>query len=250
MNIKRTATAAFTAEFESEQELREEHRTNLSLGALRLPTTETIALNTFLLVTLRGPWGGEAFVKATVVAALPDGIALTVDGDPDQILLRLLAKPEPEVQEMPVAEIPAAEPDETPEKSQNVWDRVRGLSQMEKMLLAVKADRTERALLVQDNDPRVLLSLLRNPRLTIDEVVRVAKSSFLTYQIADVIVKTGQWMGNLDVRLGLIHNPKTPPAFALRILPTLPDSEVRAIARAGTSMALKQAALRKLQRKP
>jgi hypothetical protein len=95
----------------------------------------------------------------------------------------------------------------------------------------------------------VLLSVLRNPRLTVDEVVRIAKSTYLTYQIADVIMKTGQWMSNLDVRLGLIHNPKTPQAFALRILPTLPDAEVRTIARAGTNMALKQAALRRLQGK-
>jgi hypothetical protein len=56
-------------------------------------------------------------------------------------------------------------------------------------------------------------------------------------------------MGSLDVRLGLVQNPKTPQAFALRILPTLPDNDVRAIARAGTSMALKQAALRRLQSK-
>jgi hypothetical protein len=56
------------------------------------------------------------------------------------------------------------------------------------------------------------------------------------------------WMTSIDVRLGLIHNPKTPQAFALRILPSLPEPEIRAIARAGTSMALKQAALRRLQR--
>ncbi|MBV9184796.1 MAG: hypothetical protein JO093_04220, partial [Acidobacteria bacterium] len=54
-------------------------------------------------------------------------------------------------------------------------------------------------------------------------------------------------MANLDVRLGLIHNAKTPPAFALRILPTLPESEVRSIARGGSNMALKTAALRQLQ---
>jgi len=117
------------------------------------------------------------------------------------------------------------------------------------MLLAIKADRTDRALLLQDSDPRVLLSVLRNPRLTVDEVARVAKSPHLTYQIADVITKTSQWMAIIDVRLGLIHNPKTPPAFALRILPTLPQSEIKAIAKAGTSMALKQAALRLLQGK-
>lgn len=232
MKVTRTASAAFTAEFESEQELRDEHRTNLFLGALRLPTAETVALHTTLVVTLRGPWGGEAVVRATAVAALPDGIALAIDGNADENLIQLLARPAVE-----------------DEKRQNAWDQMRGLSQMEKILLAVKADRAERALLLQDNDPRVLLSVLRNPRLTVDEVARLAKSSFLNYQIADVIMKTGQWMGNLDVRLALIHNPKTPPAFALRILSTLPDSEVRAIARAGTNMALKQAALRRLQAK-
>jgi hypothetical protein len=235
MNVTRTAAAAFTVVFESENELREEHRANLSMGGLRLLTAETVALNATLLVTLRGPWGGEAFSRATVVANLPDGIALAIDGNPDEHLTRLLAKPADDSS------------DETIEKRQNVWDRIRALSQMEKLLLAVKADRTERALLLQDNDPRVLLSLLRNPRLTVDEVARLAKSSFLTYQVADVIIKTTQWMASLDVRLGLIHNAKTPPAFALRILPTLPESEVRSIARGGTNMALKTAALRQLQ---
>ncbi|HWW60586.1 MAG TPA: hypothetical protein VN181_04385, partial [Thermoanaerobaculia bacterium] len=129
------------------------------------------------------------------------------------------------------------------------WDRLRGLSQMEKLQLAIKAERSERALLVQDNDPRVLLSLLRNPRLTVDEVVRVAKSSYLTFQIADVIMKAAQWSSSLDVRLALIHNPKTPPQFALRILPSLPEAEIRTIARTGTNMQLKQAAVRRLQGK-
>jgi len=54
-------------------------------------------------------------------------------------------------------------------------------------------------------------------------------------------------MSNLDVRLALIRNPKTPQAFSLRILPSLPDAEVRAIAKGGTSMALKLAALRRIQ---
>jgi hypothetical protein len=235
MKAERTGSAAFTVDFESEQELRDEHRTNLSFGALLIPAAEAVAPDTTLLVTLRGPWGGETFVRAKVVAALPAGIALAFEGDGDEMLQRLLAKP---------AAVEVEEP-----ANQNAWDRVRGLSQMEKILLAVKADRSERALLLQDNDPRVLLSILRNPRLTVDEVARIAKSSFLTYQIAEVIMKTGHWMANIDVRLGLIHNAKTPPAFSLRILPTLPDAEVRAIARAGTNMALKQAALRRLQGK-
>jgi hypothetical protein len=235
MNITRTASAAFTVAFDTEDELREEHRANLSMGGLRLVTSEAAALNATLLVTLRGPWGGESFARASVVAILPDGFALAIDGNAEEHFARLMTKPADD------------SADDAIEKRQNVWDRVRALSQMEKLLLAVKADRTERALLLQDNDPRVLLSLLRNPRLTVDEVARLAKSSFLTFQVADVIIKTSQWMASLDVRLGLIHNAKTPPAFSLRILPTLPESEVRSIARAGTNMALKTAALRQLQ---
>ena len=232
MNVTRTASAAFTVEFESESELQEEHRANLSMGGLRLQTAETVALNAMLLLTLRGPTGGETFAKATVVAVFPDGFALAVDGDPDERLARLLAKPAGDAPQQ--------------HQSSSSWERMRGLSQTQKLLLAIKAERSERAILLQDNDPRVLLSLLRNPRLTVDEVVRVAKSSYLNFQIADVISKTGQWMSSLDVRLALIHNAKTPQPLALRILPTLPDGEVRNIARTGTNMALKTAALRQL----
>lgn len=228
MKVTRTASAAFTAEFESEEELREEFRANLMFGALALPTAESLPADSAVLVTLCGPTGAEVVVKAAVVGVWDGKLGLGVEGNAEEMLNRLLP--------------PAEE-----KKQQNPWDRLRGLSQMEKILLAVKADRSERAILAQDNDPRVLLSLLRNPRLTVDEVVRVAKSSFLNYQIADVIVQTSQWMGNLDVRLGLIRNPKTPPAFAMRILPTLPEAEVRSIARAGTNMQLKTAALRMLQ---
>ena len=247
MKAERNASAAFTVAFESEQELRDEHRTNLSFGALRIPTADIIAHDTTLLVTLRGPWGSETLVKGKVVATLPEGLALSFDENADAVLLRLLTKPA--AVETPASDDGEERPGERSEKNQNVWDRVRGLPQIDKILVAVKADRSERAVLVQDNDPRVLLSLLRNPRLTLEEVVRLAKSSFLNYQIAEVIMNTGQWMGSVETRLALVHNAKTPQAFALRILPTLPDIEVKAIARAGTNMALKQAALRRLQNK-
>jgi hypothetical protein len=114
-------------------------------------------------------------------------------------------------------------------------------------VLAPKADRATRAILLQESDPQVLFALLRNPRLSIDEVIRIAKSSFLTFQAAELILKTNPWFSNLDVRLALIHNAKVPLPFALRILPTLPDAEVRRIAKgAATSMPLKQAALRRV----
>ncbi|MEO8586304.1 MAG: PilZ domain-containing protein [Acidobacteriota bacterium] len=232
MKAARTGPNAFTIEFDSEDELREEHRTNLSQGGLRLPLAERPALFSPAELTLRGPSGAEVRVKGTVVAPLPDGVALAFEGDADVLLAKLLAAPAPE----------------KAEKDVNDWDRLRGMSRSEKLIYAARAERTERQVLVQDPDPQVLYSLLKNPRLTIDEVVRVAKSSYLTFQTAELILKTAQWAANVEVKTALVHNPKTPPTFALRILPTLPEAEVKAIARgAATSMALKQAALKRLQ---
>ena len=233
MRAARTGPNAFTLEFESEDELREEHRANLSQGGLRLPVPDRPALFTPAEVTLRGPFGGEAKVKATVVAPLPAGVALHFEGDADALLAALLASP---------AAPPAGA------ASLSDWDRLRGMSRTEKLLYAPRADRNERLVLVQDPDPQVLYALLKNPRLTVDEVVRVAKSAYLTYQTAELILKSTQWAASLEVRTALVHNPKTPPTFALRILPTLPEAEIKAIARgAATSMALKQAALKRLQ---
>jgi hypothetical protein len=232
----RTGPNAFTLEFESEEELREEHRANLSQNGLRLPVADRPALFSAADVTLRGSSGSEAHVKGTVVAPLPDGVALHFEGDADALLAALLA---------------AAGDGGSPGKNMSDWDRLRAMSRTEKLLYAPKAERNDRLVLVQDADPQVLYALLKNPRLTVDEVIRVAKSAYLTYQTAELILKTTQWAANVEVRTALVHNPKTPPAFALRILPSLPEAEVKAIARgAATSMALKQAALRKLQSGP
>lgn len=192
-----------------------------------------MAARTPVELLLRVGGGGEVSVAAQVVAPMAGGLALHLEGNPAEILEALRAAPE-------------LEDDEATRTS--LWERLRGMTPPQKMLLAPKADRVTRALLVQESDPQILFALLKNPRLSIDEVVRVAKSSFLSFQAAELILKTSPWFSNLDVRLALVHNPRTPLPFALRILQTLPDHEVRPIAKgAATSMALKQAALRKVQ---
>lgn len=239
MHLSRTAPDAFVVEFESVDELRAEHQANLSVGGLLLKTSEPPALHSALQLTLRGPGGDEMTVPATVVAPMLDGVAIAFEPKGDELLQQLLPK---NAEESAADEMPGQD------RRQPLNERLREMTRTQKIIFATKADRTERALLLQDNDPQVLSSLLKNPRITIDEVVRVAKSSFLGYQTAELIVKTGQFMASVDVRIALIHNPKTPPAFALRILPTLPESEIRNIARgAATSMAIKQAALKRLQ---
>ena len=254
MRATRTGPAAFAVEFESEAELYAERRANLGVGGLALPADAELPLFTPLALTLRLAGRGEVRAAARVVGNLGGALAVALDGPPGPLLEAILAAP-------PVPDPPTApqgaepqpdaseeEGDEGAAREGTLWERLRSLTRNERLLLAPKASRTERALLVQDSDAQVLFALLKNPRISIDEVVRVAKSSFLTFQMVELILKTSQWIGNLDVRLALVYNPKTPVPFALRLLPTLPDSEVRAIAKgAATSMALKQAALKRVQ---
>ncbi len=247
MRTVRTGPLAFTVEFESEEELAAEARTNLSAGGLRLPTGERLAIFSRLSIVLRLAGGGAAAASATVVAPLPDGVALALDGDTAVLVEALRARPQAPGEAV-FEEAVEVEGEDQGAPRGNAWDRLRSISRMEKLLLAPKADRVERAILAQDSDPQVLYSLLKNPRLTADEVIRIAKSPFLTFQTAEAIMKSTQWLSNLEVRVALVHNAKTPPAFAMRLLHTLPESEVRTISHgAATSMALKQAALKKLQ---
>ncbi|HVT60847.1 MAG TPA: hypothetical protein VHR45_20925 [Thermoanaerobaculia bacterium] len=235
MKLSQAAPQAFILEFESEEELRAEERAHLSVGGLFLRPAGPLAPFAKVTVALRLPGRGETTVAAIVVGSPPGGLALQFEGDPATVVAVLLAEP-------------AAEPEESEPETATLWERLHGMTLPQKILLAPKADRLTRALLVQESDQQVLFALLKNPRLSVDEVVRVAKSSYLSFQAAELILKTGGWASSLEVRLALVHNPKLPVPFALRILPTLPDREVRAIAKgAATSMPLRQAALKRIQ---
>ena len=222
----------FIVEFETEEELRAEYETNLSAGGLGLSTDARLPEFTPVRLTLKLEGHGEMTVPAMVVRLMEGAIALAIEANPEVLYSTISAAP--------------AEREETAErKEQNAWEKVRALSRVEKLMLAPKADRSERAVLVQDNDAQVLYSLLKNPRITLEEVARLARSPLLTSSIAELIVKTTQWSVSPDIRSALVNNARTPSLIALRLLPTLPEPEIRRIAKSGgVSQALKQAALK------
>lgn len=219
-------------EFETEEELQSEYKNNLSAGGLCFPAEVRLAEFSSINLVLKLSGRGQTVVPATVVRQMDGALAVSIEESPEKIVSALKAAP-------------ATEEAAPHRKEQNAWDRVRDLSRTEKLLLAPKADRSERAVLMQENDAQVLYSLLKNPRITTDEVARIARSSLLSSVTADLISKTTQWTTSADIRIALVHNPRTPTPLALRLLPTLPDSEVRQIAKAtAVSQALRQAALK------
>jgi hypothetical protein len=169
---------------------------------------------------------------ATVVRIYEGAFAVSIEANPQEILSKLTTEPD-------------VKADSAVERPVSVWDRIRALPYAEKVMLAVKADRSERAVLLQDNDAQLLYYLLKNPRITTEEVLRIARMTSISAAVADQIARTVQWSSNQEIRTALVNNPRTPTPLALKLLPTLPEPEIRHIAKnTGVSQAVKQAALR------
>ena len=235
LKVTKESIETFAVEFESEEELRHEFEANLSAGGLLLSSTEKPAEMSTIQLNLRLSEAGSFATSATVVRLFEGAFAVSIEANPGEILSSLTTK--------------AKTLDERAEnaggKQTSVWDRVRALSYAEKIILATKTDRSERAVLIQENDPQILYYLLKNPRITTEEVLRIARMTSISAMVADQIAKTSQWSTNQEIRSALVNNPRTAPSLALKLLPTLPESEIRHIAKStAVSQALKQSAMR------
>jgi hypothetical protein len=232
MKVTEITSGHFLLEFENETELKAEYDTNILAGGLFFQTASQVPEFTPLQLTLKLTGGGQIAISAIVVRMMGTALAVSIETAPALIWSTLTAEP-------------SEEPPGAPRTEGNAWDKIRNLSRVEKLLLAPKADRSERQVLMQDNDAQVIFSLLKNPRITTEEVIRIARSPMLSSIAAELITKTSIWASNSEIRAALVYNARTPTPLALKLLPTLPEPDIRQIAKSSAvSQALKQAALR------
>lgn len=241
MKVTKESIESFIVEFESDDELRREFEANLSAGGLLLSSTSSIEqpvpMSTIQL-NLKLKEGGSFVTTATVVRLFEGAFAVSIEANPQEILSNLTANSDALPKEDERAESTAG-------KQTSVWDRVRALPYAEKIILATKTDRSERAVLMQENDPQILYYLLKNPRITTEEVLRIARMTSISALVADQIAKATQWSSNQEIRSALVNNPRTAPSLALKLLGTLSEPEIRQIAKStAVSQPLKQAAVR------
>jgi hypothetical protein len=194
----------FTIEFESEEELQREFETNLSAGGLLLSSLERPAEMSTIQLNLKLTEGGSFTTGATVVRLFEGAFAVSIEANPREILSTLTPGRDAASQEDATDREGL-----TSEKRASVWDRVRALPYAEKIILATKTDRSERAVLIQENDPQILYYLLKNPRITTEEVLRIARMTSISAMAADLIAKTTQWSTNQEIRSALVNNPRT-----------------------------------------
>ncbi len=123
--------------------------------------------------------------------------------------------------------------------------KIKNMNPNERFILATKASRTERQILLRDTSPQVLLGLLSHPRLEIKEVLALVKSNHATGAMMDRVAGNRKWMSNPEVQLAIVKSTKTSPPLAIKLLETLRVPDLRMMAKSSAVREqVRRAALR------
>ncbi|HEY8369415.1 MAG TPA: hypothetical protein VIM86_08900 [Thermodesulfobacteriota bacterium] len=85
--------------------------------------------------------------------------------------------------------------------------------------------------LLYDQQPRVIENLLRNPRCTEREVVRIAAHRPTSASVLAVVFRHPKWIQRYRVRRALAFNPYAAPSQSIGLLPSLLTQDLELIAR-------------------
>lgn len=104
---------------------------------------------------------------------------------------------------------------------------VSSLPIMDRIKLAMKGTREQRAQLIRDSNKLVASAVLSSPKLTESEVEAFAKMANVSEEVLRVIANNRGWLKNYGVVLGLARNPKTPPPISMQLLQRLNERDMK-----------------------
>lgn len=129
--------------------------------------------------------------------------------------------------------------------------RIRTMNPNQRTMLARKADRIERQILLNDTSPQVLQALLSNPRIEGKDVLRMVKSTHAAAPMLKRVAEDPRWGKNQEILAVIAKNPKTPVPQAVRMVEKLRTSDLRWMAKmsSGIRETIRRAALREYMRR-
>jgi hypothetical protein len=127
---------------------------------------------------------------------------------------------------------PAAGPDGATPEGEEKPAEARVLSTLpvvERMKLAMRGTREQRAQLIRDSNKLVAVSVLSSPKLNESEVETFARMANLSEDILRMIAMNRAWVKSYTIVAALTRNPKTPLAQSMTFLQRLNERDLKAI---------------------
>ncbi|MBN2223786.1 MAG: PilZ domain-containing protein [Deltaproteobacteria bacterium] len=155
--------------------------------------------------------------------AQPSGAVINLGPPPDEPISKKAASPPQEDN----GDAPA----ESPEHIEIKAIQIKNMSVKDKMILAPKADKAERAVLLRELNASVARLIIRNPRITESEIAQIAKDFAAPSDVLEMIAKNRKWIQNSDIRIAIVKNPRTPTPLAVAQLNYLQVKDLAMLAK-------------------
>ncbi|WP_437676531.1 hypothetical protein [Sorangium sp. So ce131] len=127
----------------------------------------------------------------------------------------------------------------------------RALTLGERRALARRPTRAAFDALLRDPHPLVIRNLLANPRMTEDDVVRLAARRPATPEVMIEIARHPEWSQRARVRMAIVQNPGAPPEIAVPMVRLLLRPELTQLVAAPDVPGVVRAAAKELlERRP
>jgi hypothetical protein len=103
------------------------------------------------------------------------------------------------------------------------------LSVLDRMKLAMKGTREQRATLIRDSNKLVAAAVLSSPKVNEAEIEAFTKMGNVSEDVMRIIGQNRAWTKNYGIILGLCKHPKTPPAIAMSFVQRLNEKDLKMI---------------------
>lgn len=124
------------------------------------------------------------------------------------------------------------------------------ISLAHRISLARRSHAKEREFLRQDTDPQVLEGLVRNPNITLPEIIALTRNPNLLPSTVDIIAKDRRWARNDEVKIQVATHPRVTFETADKVVSGISDLLLqRVIHRPGLHPAVREKIMRRLSRK-
>jgi hypothetical protein len=130
-------------------------------------------------------------------------------------------------EEEPMVDVPSEPMPGAPAEEEADPKVLATLPVIQRMKLAVKGTREQRAQLIRDSNKLVCVAVLSSPKITDSEIEAFARQANLSEDVLRVIATNRAWLKNYNVVAALTRNPKTPTPLAMGFLQRLNEKDLK-----------------------
>ena len=120
---------------------------------------------------------------------------------------------------------------ESGDDSVDIRKMIGDMKMPQKVKLAMMGNKECRMLLINDKNRVVQESVLKNARITEQEIEDICKNPQTTVDVIRAVVRNKDWMREYYMKKALVFNPKTPIAISMGWIKLIRSSDLKILAK-------------------